>query len=161
MLTLFTASDFVTCRHGVFEVTGLAREFLVAGSPWFMGLPGALSGGRAGAEAGSRFASPPPRHRRRVRHLCVRPDGPPCASVLAASFSALEPGGLLLIHDAHLDADKRGPLPVAEYSALLMHSTEGKCYSRAEMSSYLGDAGFSGVTFTATAADRSVITALR
>jgi hypothetical protein len=37
MLTLCAANDFVTGRDGVFEVTGLAREFLVAGSPWFMG----------------------------------------------------------------------------------------------------------------------------
>ena len=60
----------------------------------------------------------------------ARPGGGACC---AASFAALPPGGWLLDHDAHLDADKRGPLPVAEYSVLLMHSTPGKCWSVGEL----------------------------
>jgi SAM-dependent methyltransferase len=79
--------------------------------------------------------------------------------LLAASFAALAPGGVLLIHDAHLNAHKTGPLPVAKYSALLMNVTEGKCYSVAEMEAMLGDVGFSGCEFFPTVADRSVITA--
>jgi predicted O-methyltransferase YrrM len=79
--------------------------------------------------------------------------------LLAASFLALEPGGMLVIHDAHIDADKQGPLPVAKYSALLMNVTEGKCYSVAEMYSMLGDAGFTDCRHVPTVADRSVITA--
>ena len=46
--------------------------------------------------------------------------------LLTASFEALEPGGRLLDHDTHVDADKRGPLPVAEYSVLLMHCDPGQ-----------------------------------
>jgi SAM-dependent methyltransferase len=79
--------------------------------------------------------------------------------LLAASFRALEPGGLLLIHDAHLNADKTGPLPVAKYSALLMSVTEGKCYSIAEMETLLGEVGFVDFRYEPTVADRSVITA--
>lgn len=79
--------------------------------------------------------------------------------LLTASFDALPGGGLLVIHDAHINADKTGPLHVAEYSALLMHSTEGKCYSITEMETYLGEIGFNAVKLTATAAARSVITA--
>jgi SAM-dependent methyltransferase len=79
--------------------------------------------------------------------------------LLAASFLALEPGGMLVIHDAHIDADKKGPLPVAKYSALLMNVTEGKCYSVAEMYSMLNDAGFRDCHYSPTVADRSVITA--
>ena len=81
--------------------------------------------------------------------------------LLAASFAALAPGGVLLIHDAHLNAEKTGPLPVAKYSALLMSVTEGKCYSVAEMYSMLGDAGFSECQFIPTVADHSVITAYK
>ena len=81
--------------------------------------------------------------------------------LLAASFAALRPGGLLVIHDAHLHADKTGPLPVAAYSALLMSVTEGKCYSTAEMEALLTEAGFRDFTFTETAADRSAITAAK
>jgi predicted O-methyltransferase YrrM len=75
-------------------------------------------------------------------------------SLLARSFAALRPGGLLIIHDAFINADKSGPLPVAAYSALLMHSTQGKCYSTAEYESYLAAAGFVDVTYASTAADR-------
>lgn len=80
------------------------------------------------------------------------------AVLLAASFKALAPGGTLVIHDAHLNVEKTGPLPVAKYSALLMSVTEGKCYSVAEMTSLLGGAGFTDFTFTPTVADRSVFT---
>src|SRR6185295_9766137 len=60
-------------------------------------------------------------------------DEPVVKQLLAKSHRALAPGGLLVIHDMHLNADKTGPLPVAKYSALLMHSTEGRCYSVGEI----------------------------
>ena len=79
--------------------------------------------------------------------------------LLASSFVALNPGGMLVIHDAHLNAEKNGPLPVAKYSALLMSVTEGKCYSVAEMEALLGEAGFRDFQFETTVADRSILTA--
>jgi SAM-dependent methyltransferase len=79
--------------------------------------------------------------------------------LITKSFQALNPGGMLLIHDMHINAYKTGPLPVAAYSALLMTITEGKCYSVAEIQSYLASAGFQEPQFIPTAADRSVITA--
>ena len=84
-------------------------------------------------------------------------DVPVVKQLLARSFNALDPGGLLVIHDAHLDADKCGPLHVAEYSAMLMHSTEGKCYSVAEIGGYLTETGFAGMKFIPTTAGRSVV----
>ena len=66
---------------------------------------------------------------------------------------------MVVIHDAHINATKTGPLPVAAYSALLMTITEGKCYSEKEMADSLTRAGFSGPTYFPTAADRSVIIA--
>jgi SAM-dependent methyltransferase len=85
-------------------------------------------------------------------------DEPVVKQLLQKSFRALKPGGLLIVHDAHINETKSGPLPVAKYSALLMHSTEGKCYSVAETASYLAEVGFVGMTFRATAADRGIIT---
>jgi SAM-dependent methyltransferase len=79
--------------------------------------------------------------------------------LLGKSFAALPPGGMVVIHDAHINGDKTGPLPVAAYSALLMAITEGKCYSEKEMADFLTRAGFSDATYFPTAADRSVITA--
>jgi predicted O-methyltransferase YrrM len=86
---------------------------------------------------------------------------PEVQQLLAASFNALKPGGLLIIHDAFINADKTGPLPVAAYSALLMHSTQGKCYSTAEYEKYLADAGFCEFQFCTTAADRGALTAIK
>jgi SAM-dependent methyltransferase len=86
-------------------------------------------------------------------------DEPLVEQLLVKSHRALAPGGLVIIHDAHLNEEKSGPLPVAKYSALLMHSTQGKCYSIGELRRYLTAAGFHQIEFTATAADRSIITA--
>ncbi len=79
--------------------------------------------------------------------------------LLKQSFSTLEPGGLLAIHDAHINKFKTGPLEVAEYSILLMLSTRGKCYSRGEMAGWLKEAGFVAGRTEPTAGHRSVITA--
>jgi predicted O-methyltransferase YrrM len=81
--------------------------------------------------------------------------------LLAKSAAALPEGGMIIIHDAHINADKTGPLPVAAYSALLMTITEGKCYSEKEMASYLAEAGFEGIDCSPTAVDRSVMTATK
>ncbi len=86
-------------------------------------------------------------------------DFPQVRQLLAASFQALAPDGLILVHDAHLNADKTGPLPVARYSALLMSVTEGKCYSTREMEELLTAAGFVDVSYQPTVVDRSVIIA--
>ncbi|MBX7123954.1 MAG: hypothetical protein K1X42_17645 [Opitutaceae bacterium] len=80
-------------------------------------------------------------------------------ALLLNSFQALQPGGMLMIHDAHINAAKTGPLPVAEYSAMLMSVTEGKCYSVGEMETLLRDVGFQDMQFKETVADRSVLTA--
>lgn len=86
-------------------------------------------------------------------------DGPQVAQLLAKSFASILPGGMIVIHDAHINTSKTGPLPVAAYSSLLMTITEGKCYSEQEMADYLKKAGFRDVEHFATAADRSVISA--
>ena len=86
-------------------------------------------------------------------------DEPVVRELIGKSFAALAPGGVLIIHDAHLNDDKSGPLHVAEYSTMLMHSTEGRCYGAGEMTAFLTEAGFVNVQFRPTAAARSVITA--
>jgi predicted O-methyltransferase YrrM len=79
--------------------------------------------------------------------------------LLASSFAALPPGGLLIDHDTHVATDKRGPLPVAEYSVLLMHSTPGKCWSVGELGAMARHAGFVDVAHWAAAGDRGVLLA--
>jgi predicted O-methyltransferase YrrM len=86
-------------------------------------------------------------------------DIPEVRRLLACSHAALPAGGLLIIHDAFINAAKDGPLHVAEYSALLMHSTQGKCYSTAEYAALLEVAGFEPGPCHPTAAARGVMTA--
>jgi predicted O-methyltransferase YrrM len=81
--------------------------------------------------------------------------------LLTISHRSLVAGGLLVIHDAFINAAKTGPLPVAEYSALLMHSTRGKCYSVGEYAELLREAGFEPGAYADTAADRGFMTAVR
>jgi predicted O-methyltransferase YrrM len=88
-------------------------------------------------------------------------DEPIVRQLIGKSFEALPPGGLLVIHDAFLNAAKNGPQHVAEYSVLLMHSSEGRCYSTREMEQYLTDAGFRDVGHRDTAAMRGIMTATK
>ena len=71
--------------------------------------------------------------------------------LLAKSHAALPAGGSLIVHDVHINAEKTGPLHAAEYSALLMNITEGKCYSVGEMRGYLGELGFEWADYQPTA----------
>src|SRR4051812_13402576 len=83
-------------------------------------------------------------------------DEPLVRLLLDKSGRALKSGGMIIIHDAHINTEKTGPLPVASYSALLMNITERKCYSTSEMEGFLQAAGFGEFHFSPTAADRSI-----
>lgn len=86
-------------------------------------------------------------------------DAPTVKNLLGKSFAALPPGGMVVIHDGHINREKTGPLEVAEYSAFLMSSTEGKCYSVGEIEAILGELGFVEPGFQEIAVDHSIITA--
>jgi len=86
-------------------------------------------------------------------------DAPTVKALLAKSFAALPPGGMVVIHDAHINRQKNGPLAVAAYSVFLMASTEGKCYSIGELETILIEIGFENFHSHQTAVDHSVITA--
>jgi len=88
-------------------------------------------------------------------------DEPGVRALLAKSHAALAPDGLLIVHDAFINAEKTGPLHVAEYSALLMNITEGKCYSLAELRVFLSGAGFDWMEHQPTAVSRGYILARR
>ncbi len=78
-------------------------------------------------------------------------------NILKKSYKSLKAGGSVVIHDAHINEDKTGPVSVAEYSALLMFSTEGKCYSIGEMKQMLKSAGFRNIKYIPTMLNRSII----
>lgn len=82
-----------------------------------------------------------------------------CRQLVAKSFETLDPGGMIAIYSAHLNADKTGPAPVAEYSVLMSFLYEGRCYSVEEMRRLLEDAGFRDMAMVETVGFRSLITA--
>jgi acetylserotonin N-methyltransferase len=86
-------------------------------------------------------------------------DEDPVRKLLSKSYAALPTGGSLIVHDVHINAEKTGPLHAAEYSALLMNITEGKCYSVGEMRTYLNEIGFEWADYQPTAVGRSFILA--
>jgi SAM-dependent methyltransferase len=94
-----------------------------------------------------------------LSHVLHDWDGQDVRYLLKQSFNTLKPGGLLAIHDAHVNKSKTGPVEVAEYSILLMLSTRGKCYSIKEMEGWLKEVGFTGFRITPTAGYRSILTA--
>jgi hypothetical protein len=81
--------------------------------------------------------------------------------LLAKSFEVLPSGGMVVIHDAHINRKKTGPLPVANYPVFLMTSTEGKCYSVAEMETFLAEVGFKDAACRDTVLSHSIVTAVK
>jgi len=81
--------------------------------------------------------------------------------ILDSSYKSLNTGGMVIIHGVHINEDKTGPVPAAEYSVLLMFLTEGKCYSIPEMKKILEEAGFKDIRYRPTVINRSIITGIK
>ena len=86
-------------------------------------------------------------------------DLPEIKDLLAHSHRSLKTGDLVVIHETFLNSRKTGPLAVAEYSCILAHSTQGRCYSTLEMADLLNEAGFEGIRSFDTSGDRGVVLA--
>jgi hypothetical protein len=116
-------------------------------------------GGRIGVVAGDMFEGSLPGgyDLHLYSHVFHDWDDASVGRLVHRSFDALAPGGWIVDHDAHLAADKAGPLSVAAYSVLLMHSTEGRCRSTAEMTVLFEDAGFRSIQVRPTGIDRSAV----
>jgi 3-hydroxy-5-methyl-1-naphthoate 3-O-methyltransferase len=94
-----------------------------------------------------------------ISHVLHDWDFPECRTILKNSYETLKPGGLIILHDTHINKAKTGPVDIAEYSVLLMVLSEGKIYSVGEMKDLLEEAGFTGVEHKPTILNRSIITA--
>jgi 3-hydroxy-5-methyl-1-naphthoate 3-O-methyltransferase len=84
-------------------------------------------------------------------------DVPEVRQLMKASAKALPTGGWLIVHDAFLTAAKDGPLPVAEYSVVLLHITQGRCYSTKEIEDIGAEFGFDPLTHVPSAVGRSAV----
>jgi SAM-dependent methyltransferase len=79
--------------------------------------------------------------------------------LLQKSFAALPPGGLVVVHDRHLNRSKTGPLRIAAHSVFLMAGTEGRYYSISEIEAFLRTVGFTAPEYRDVLLDYSIVTA--
>jgi hypothetical protein len=81
-------------------------------------------------------------------------------ALLRRSFEALPSGGAVVISELLVNDEKTGPAPAALMSLNMLIETEGRNYTPAEYSAWLGEAGFrhiETVWFDAPAANGAVI----
>jgi hypothetical protein len=81
-------------------------------------------------------------------------------TLLRRSFEALPSGGAVVISELLVNDEKTGPAPAALMSLNMLIETEGRNYTRAEYSAWLGEAGFDQIEtiwFEAPAASGAVI----
>jgi hypothetical protein len=81
--------------------------------------------------------------------------------LLRASAAALPAGARVVVHETFLNAEKTGSLEVAEYSVLLLHVCQGRCYSVTEMTQWMLEAGFTFENHVPSALGRSAIVGVR
>jgi hypothetical protein len=75
------------------------------------------------------------------------------------SFTALESGGRILLHEALFDDDKAGPFGVAAFNMAIATWSEGQQYSGRELAEMLTSAGFGDVRITPANYPYSVVEA--
>lgn len=68
-----------------------------------------------------------------------------CHFLTAKSFSSLESGGRIVIHEMLYNDEKTGPFPSAAFSMMMLGWTEGKQYSGLELSAMLKEIGFKDI----------------
>lgn len=81
-------------------------------------------------------------------------------ALLARSFDALKPDGVVIISELLVNDDKTGPAPAALMSLNMLIETEGRNYAPAEYTAWLEDAGFRDIEtiwFDAPGANGAVI----
>lgn len=88
-------------------------------------------------------------------------DLPEISVLLQKAAAALPSGGSLVIHEAFLNEEKTGSLPVAAYSILLATITQGRCYAPSEYANLLKPLGFEVGPYRDTVADRGFMTAVK
>jgi hypothetical protein len=77
-----------------------------------------------------------------LSHVLHGEDASGCASMLQKAVAALEPGGLLLVHEFVLEDNRKAPVFPALFSLnMLLGTPSGKAYSESEIVALLNGAG--------------------
>ncbi|MEJ2221202.1 MAG: class I SAM-dependent methyltransferase [Desulfobacterales bacterium] len=88
------------------------------------------------------------------------PEG--CKTIIEKAIAALEPGGIIIIHDFILNNSMDGPLFPALFSLNMLLGTDGQAYSERQLMDMLADAGAKEIQRLAvqTPNDSGIITAI-
>jgi hypothetical protein len=81
-----------------------------------------------------------------------------CLDIAKSSFSALTPGGRILLHEMLLDDDLVSPPHTVTFSLLMAMGTKGQQFSFPQLRDLLQEAGFTGVTWQPTYGYYSIVT---
>jgi acetylserotonin N-methyltransferase len=84
-----------------------------------------------------------------------------CYFLASRAFDAMEPGGVICLHEMLLDEQKDGPLTVACYSMAMLLHEKGKQFTASELEKLLTDAGFGDFRVTPSFGYYSLVTAAR
>ncbi len=70
-----------------------------------------------------------------------------CRKLLAKTFEAMEPGGMVVVSDVFFDDDEKNSPPFATYFALnmMLMSDEGSAHAKTEMAAWMREAGFANI----------------
>ena len=85
-----------------------------------------------------------------------------CKTIIEKAIAALEPGGIIIIHDFILNNSMDGPLFPALFSLNMLLGTDGQSYSERQLMDMLADAGAKEIQRLAvqTPNDSGIITAI-
>ena len=84
-----------------------------------------------------------------------------CHFLTAKSFSSLDSGGRIVIHEMLYNDEKSGPFTSAAYSMIMMGWTEGRQYSGQELTSMLDEIGFEDIQIHKAFGYHSIVTGLK
>ncbi len=75
------------------------------------------------------------------------------------SFTSLEPGGRIIIHEMLFNEDKNGPLAAAAFNIIMLEWTQDQQYTGSELSEMLMEVGFIDIEIKPTSGYWSIVTA--
>jgi len=84
-----------------------------------------------------------------------------CRFLTRKSFESLPSGGQILIHEILYNDDKSSPFAAIGMNMIMLGWTEGQQHSGQELSSMLGDAGFTNIEIKPTFGYWSIVSALK
>lgn len=84
-----------------------------------------------------------------------------CHFLTAKSFTSLESGGRIVIHEMLYNDDKTGPFTAAAYSMVMMGWTEGRQYTGRELTEMLDEIGFQDIQIHKAFGYHSIVTGVK